>query len=363
MAGIHVTDDDLADLRDRIRRTRWPERETVDDWSQGVPLHYLRELCDYWASDYNWRRCETRLNALPQRRISVGSLDIHVVHVRSSNPTALPLVLTNGWPSSIVEYLDVIEPLARDFHVVIPALPGYGQSDKPTRPGWGVERIATAWLDLMDQLGYRRFGAQGSDWGASITTSLAQQAPERVVGIHLNPPIAAPDLSLGAPTPREEAALRDLDHAAQWESGYHSEQSTKPQTIGYALVDSPIALCAWIAEKFHTWTEVEIDRDRLLDNVSLYWFTATGASSARLYWESFRDVAARFATANTDTIDVPTACSIYPKEIPRPSRRWAAQRYTDIRQWHEHDRGGHFAALEQPQTYVDDLRSFFAALV
>lgn len=373
---VDVPDAALADLRDRLRRTRWPDAETVDDWSQGVPLGYVRELCAYWADGYDWRASEARLNTFPQYRTEIDGLGIHFLHVRSPHPDALPLVLTHGWPGSVVEFLDVIGPLtdppayggdARDaFHVVCPSLPGYGFSDKPTRPGWGVERIASAWVALMRRLGYRRYGAQGGDWGTTITTLIGKQDPDHVVGVHLTPPLAAPDpATLDGLTDAERAALADLRVAQTDGGGYHAEQSTRPQTVGYGLVDSPAALCAWIVEKFAAWTdggghpEGSLTRDQLLDNLMLYWLPGTGASAARLYWESFAAVERMFDGANDDVVDVPAGCSIFPRETPRPSRRWAEKRFTDIRHWHELDRGGHFAAFEQPGSFVDELRAFF----
>jgi pimeloyl-ACP methyl ester carboxylesterase len=373
---IEVPQDALGDLRGRLGRTRWPEAETVDDWSQGVPLSYLRELCRHWAEDYDWRATERRLNLLPQFRTEVDGLGIHFLHVRSPHPDAFPVVLTHGWPGSVVEFLKVIGPLtdptahggdaADAFHLVIPSLPGYGFSDRPTRPGWGVERIARAWARLMARLGYRRYGAQGGDWGTSISTAIAQQDPDHVAGIHLTPPLAPPDpATFDDLTDRERAALASLEHAAEWESGYSQEHATRPQTIGYALVDSPAALCAWIVEKLWAWTdhdgqlETVLTRDELLDNVMLYWLPGTGASSARLYWESIRQVNRWISGPVTDTVAVPTGCSIFPRELQRPSRRWAARRFLDIRWWNELDKGGHFAAFEQPELFVNEVRSFF----
>jgi epoxide hydrolase len=373
---IAVADAELDDLRARLRATRWPEREAVDDWSQGVPLDYLKELCRHWAEDYDWRATERRLNALPQFRTTIDGLGIHFLHVRSPHSDALPLVMTHGWPGSIVEFLGVIGPLtdpvahggdATDaFHIVCPSLPGYGFSDKPARTGWGVERIASAWAALMARLGYYRYGAQGSDWGTSISGSVAQQDPAHVIGIHLTPPLAPPDpATFDDLTERERAALAGLEHAAEWDSGYSIEHATRPQTIGYALVDSPAALCAWIVEKFRSWSDCDghpenaFTRNDLLDNLMLYWLPRTGASSARLYWESIRQVNEWISGNVVDTIDVPTGCSIFPKELQRPSRRWAERRFTDIRYWNEPDRGGHFAAFEQPQLFVDEVRAFF----
>jgi pimeloyl-ACP methyl ester carboxylesterase len=373
---IDIPENALADLRARLAGTRWPEAETVTDWSQGVPLSYLREVCRYWADGYDWRATERRLNLLPQFRTEIDGLGIHFLHVRSPHPEALPVVITHGWPGSIVEFLKVIGPLtdptahggeaADAFHLVIPSLPGYGFSDKPAQPGWGVERIADAWAGLMARLGYRRYGAQGGDWGTSVSTSIAQQDPGHVAGIHLNPPLAPPDpATLDDLTERERAALASLDHAAEWESGYSQQHATRPQTIGYALVDSPAALCAWIVEKFWAWTDHDghlenvLTRDELLDNVMLYWLPGTGASSARLYWESIRQVNQWITGSTEDTVAVPTGCSILPKELQRPSRRWAARRFLDIRYWNELDKGGHFAAFEQPALFVSEVRSFF----
>jgi pimeloyl-ACP methyl ester carboxylesterase len=373
---IEVPEADLDDLRQRLRRTRWPDPETVDDWSQGVPLRYLQRLCGYWADTYDWRVTEARLNAWPQLTVEVDGLGIHVLDARSPHPGALPLVLTHGWPGSVVEFLDVLGPLtdppahggdaADAFHVLCPSLPGYGFSDKPTSAGWGVERIADAWAELMARLGHERYGAAGSDWGTTISTLLAHRDRDHVAGIHVVPPLAAPDpATFGDLTPAERAALADLERSGREESGYSEQQATRPQTLGYGLVDSPAGLCAWIVEKFRAWTdnggdpEDALTRDQMLDDVMLYWLPGTGASSARLYWESIRLVSGWFTRATTDTVEVPTGCSIFPREVPRASRRWAERRYTDIRHWHELDRGGHFPALEQPALFVDEIRSFF----
>jgi epoxide hydrolase len=369
---LDVPEADLVDLRERLARARWPEPETVGDWSQGVPLSYLRELCEYWAMRYDWRATEARLNAFPQFHTEIDGLGIHFLHVRSPHPDALPLVLTHGWPGSVVEFLKVIGPLtdppntADAFHVVCPSLPGYGFSDKPGRRGWGVERIAAAWSELMARLGYTRYGAQGGDWGTSITTWMAKQDPQALAGIHLTPPLAAPDPdTFDELTDAEQAAIADMARAQDWEDGYSLEQSTRPQTIGYGLVDSPVLLAAWIVEKFRSWTDCDghlenvLSRDELLDNLMLYWLPGTGASAARLYWESFKQIQRTFAVGTTDVIDVPTGCSIFPRENPRPSQRWAEKRFVDIRHWNELDRGGHFAAFEQPELFVAELRAFF----
>ena len=364
---VEVPEAELIDLRARLERTRWPEREPVDDWSQGVPLVYLQELCDHWAHGYDWRATEARLNALPQLRTEIDGLGIHFIHVRSRSPDALALVLTHGWPGSIVEFLKVIGPLSGDFHVVCPSLPGYGFSDRPQQPGWGIERIARAWIELMARLGYERYGAQGSDWGTSISTRIAQLDPDHVVGIHLTPPLAPPDpATFDDLTESERAALDAIEHSAAWDSGYSRMHATRPQTIGYPLVDSPAGLCAWIVDKFWAWTDCDghpenaLTRDEMLDDVMLYWLPRTGASSARLYRESIAQVNEWISGTATDTVTVPTGCSIFPKELQRPSRRWAQRRFLDIRHWGEPERGGHFAAFEQPELFVEEVRAFFA---
>jgi len=373
---VNVPDADLADLRERLRRTRWPEPETTGDWSQGAPLGYVRDLCSYWADGYDWRPCEARLNALPQYRTDIDGIAVHFLYARSPRPDALPLVMTHGWPGSVVEFLKVIGPLtdpaahggdpADAFHVVCPSLPGYGFSGKPASPGWGVEKIAAAWAELMARLGHTRYGAQGGDWGTSVSTVLGQRDRDHVAGIHLSPPLAPPDpATFDDLTERERSALAALEHSAEWDSGYSKEHSTRPQTIGYALVDSPAALCAWIVEKFWSWTdhdgdlETVLTRDELLDNLMLYWLPGNGASAARLYWESIRQVNQWISGQSSEVVDVPAGCSIFPKELQRPSRRWAARRFTDIRYWNEPAKGGHFAAFEQPELFVSEVRSFF----
>ena len=371
---IDIPEEALDDLRLRLGRTRWPEAETVDDWSQGIPLDYTRALCAYWADGYDWRATEARLNTFPQFITEIDGLDIHFIHVRSPHPGALPLVITHGWPGSIAEFQKVIGPLtdpvayggsADDaFHVVCPSLPGFGFSAKPTTVGWGVERTAAAWAELMARLGYHRYGAQGGDWGSAVTSRLAQEDPGHLAGIHMNMPVVPPSsLSFEDMTETEHTALASMAHYQQWEAGYSKQQSTRPQSLGYGLVDSPAGQCAWVVEKFWAWTDCDghpenvLSRDELLDNVMLYWLPGTGASSARLYWESFEH---SFDKGAADTIAVPTGCSIFPKEIIRISRRWAESRFTDIRYWNELDKGGHFAAFEQPEAFVSELRSFFA---
>lgn len=369
---IAIADGALADMRERLERTRWPERETVDGWSQGVPLSYLQNLCEYWAVTYDWRAREARLNSLPQFRTGIDGLGIHFLHVRSPHPDALPLVLTHGWPGSVVEFWKVIPRLTDPgafggdphdaFHVVCPSLPGYGFSDKPASPGWGLERVADAWAALMERLGYRRYGAQGGDWGAGVARHLAGRHPDQVIGIHLNMVVVQPDpATMDDLTERERAALDSMARFSDTDSAYLRIQSTRPQTLGYGLVDSPAAQCAWILDKFWSWTDSDGDplnvltADELLDNIMLYWLTGAGASSARLYWESYNP-------GERDPVTVPAGCTIFPKEIIRPSRRWAEKDFTDIRWWSEPEKGGHFAAFEQPITFVEEVRSFFRLL-
>ncbi len=292
-------------MKRRLRETRWPERECVDDWSQGLPLAYAQEVAAYWRDKYDWRAREARLNRFAQFKTTIDGVGIHFVHVRSPHADALPLVMTHGWPGSIVEFQKVIEPLtnptahggdaADAFHIVCPSLPGYGFSDKPTSNGWNVQRIARAWSELMPRLGYKRYAAQGGDWGSIVTTCIGIQDPGNCVGIHLNMPIAMPDpATMNDLTENEKSAIAGMQHYNDWDSGYSKEQSTRPQTVSYGLTDSPAGQLTWILEKFWSWTDCDghpesvLTRDELLDNVMLYWLPANAASSARLYWESFR---------------------------------------------------------------------------
>jgi epoxide hydrolase len=321
-----VPESELDDLRTRIRATRWPESET--DPSQGVALAELQALCAYWADGYDWRRAEAGLNAVEQFRTTIDGLAIHFLHARSPRADAFRLILTHGWPGSVIEFLDVLAPLTRaGFHCVVPSLPGYGFSDKPAEPGWGVERIARAWAALMARLGYERYGAQGTDWGTSVTASLAQQDGAHVAGIHLMPPLAPPDpATLDDITEPEQAALDALRRGADNDAGYSTQHRTRPQTIGYALTDSPAGLAAWITEKIRNWTDPrsELSRDAVLDNLMLYWLPRTGASSARLYWESLADVARWLEgpLEPRDLVHASTGCTIFPYELQRPSWRW-----------------------------------------
>ena len=359
----------LDDLRERLARTRWPEAETVDDWSQGIPLAYTRELAKYWADGYDWRSREAALNRFDHYNTEIDGLDIHFIHQRSPHDDALPLLITHGWPGSVVEFHKGIEPLvnppsgrAEDaFHVICPSLPGYGFSGRPTSKGWGVEKIAEAWETLVGRLGYDRYGAQGGDWGAAVTTQIGRNRG-RCVGIHLNMPIGRPTKeSLANPTEEEQHALASLAEHRRSGTGYSKQQSTRPQTLGYGLVDSPVGQLAWIVEKFWAWMDCDghpenvLSRDELLDNVMVYWVNGIGASSARLYWESFND----FATDGR--VDLPTGVAAFPKEILRTPRRWCEVAY-NITHWSTMPRGGHFAAFEQPELFIDDVRAFFATV-
>jgi pimeloyl-ACP methyl ester carboxylesterase len=365
-------DADLADLKNRLARTRWPEAETVDDWSQGVPLQAAQALCAYWRDSYDWRRCEAALNAFDQFTTDIDGLSIHFLHVRSPDPGALPILLTHGWPGSVLEFLKVIGPLsdpaahgapgAQAFHVIAPSLPGYGFSGKPGRTGWGAERTAQAWITLMRRLGYGRFVAQGGDWGAAVTTAVAAAAAPECIGIHLNMPIAHPTKDdIAEMTVAEQAALADIQRFQQQGSAYNRLQSTKPQTIGYALADSPMSQATWIYEKLQAWSDNDgtpenaFTRDEILDLITLYWLTNSGASSARMYWESP-------AAFQQRVLDLPVGVSIFPREIIRPSRRWAERAYPQLIHWNELPKGGHFAAYEQPAAFVDELRACFAKL-
>ncbi len=369
---ISASDVELEDLRRRLAATRWPDQEPVDDWSQGIPLTYVKEVCAYWADGYDWRKREALLNAFPQFTTEIGGLGIHFVHARSPEENALPLVISHGWPGSIVEFQKVIGPLsdpaayggnpADAFHVVCPSLPGYGFSEKPRETGWNVQKIADTWSALMQRLGYEHYLAQGGDWGAMVTTAIGQRDPEHCSAIHLNMPIALPDPeTMGDLSEAEKSALAGIQHYQDWDSGYSKQQSTRPQTLGYGLADSPSGQAAWILEKFWAWTDCNghpenvLGRDELLDNVMLYWLPGTGASSARLYWESFRN-------PPMDPVKVPVGASIFPKEIMRTSRRWAEKHFGGLLYWNELEKGGHFAAFEQPETFVEEIRACFRSL-
>lgn len=359
---IDVPQSQLDDLVARLALARFPEKETVEDWDQGIPLAYTRELAGYWRDSYDWRPCEEWLNSLPNFLIEIDGLDIHYIHVRSANPQARPLILTHGWPGSVLEFRDVMGPLSEDYHLVIPSLPGYGFSGKPAQSGWNVEKTAAVWNALMRALGYERYFAQGGDWGAVVTDSIGQQNLGNCAGIHLNMVIARPDPNAMTDlTEREKASLARFQWYQDKDNGYSTEQATRPQTIGYALADSPIGQMSWIVEKFHGWSDCDghpenvFTRDHLLDNVMIYWLNNAGASSARLYWESFRNRA-------TEPVTIPMGGTVAPYEIFGPSRRWAEQRYKNIVHWNEPARGGHFLAMERPELFVGEVRACFGGM-
>ena len=366
----------LDDLQRRLAATRWPDQETCTGWDQGMPLAYTREVAEYWAADYDWRRCESMLNGWPQYITPIDGTDIHFLHCESPAKDALPLVMSHGWPGSLIEFHQVIDALtdpaahggsaADAFHLVIPCLPGYGFSGKPRETGTSVEKIGRMWGQLMARLGYERYVAQGGDWGALITQSMGQTETTHCAAIHVTMPIVEPDPdTMNDLTEVEQSALEGLAFYSEWDSGYSKQQSTRPQTLGYGLADSPVGQMAWIIEKFYAWTDCErngtkhpenvISRDALLDNVMFYWLNNSATSSARLYWESFHN-------PNRDPIDMPTGCSIFPREIFRSSRRWAQRRFSNLIYWNEPERGGHFAALEQPDLFVEEVRNCFRSL-
>ncbi|MBP2433776.1 epoxide hydrolase family protein [Bradyrhizobium elkanii] len=370
---IAVSDDVLEDLRSRLRRTRWPEAELVDDWSQGAPLQWIKDVCHYWAETYDWRQREAWLNRFSQFTTEIDGLDIHFIHVRSKHPEARPLIITHGWPGSVVEFHKVIEPLtdpvahggvaADAFHVVCPSLPGFGFSAKPVATGWGVDRIAKAWAVLMQRLGYASYFAQGGDWGSAVTTAIGGQDAAHCAGIHITLAMSTRPNVEGQPTPEETRALNGIKYYADWDSGYSKQQSTRPQTLGYGLTDSPSGQAAWILEKFWAWTDCDghpeniLSRDELLDNVMLYWVTATAASSARLYWESFGP-----GKRTPHKVSVPTGVAAFPKEIVTPVRKWMETNFTNIQHWSEMPKGGHFSAFEQPELFIGEVREFFGKL-
>ena len=365
---LQVPEGDLGALRERLRRTRLPESETVTmpggglDWSQGPPLAYVADLVRYWAEDYDWRRLEQELNDHGQALTELDGLDVHFLHVRSPRPDARPLVLSHGWPSSVVEPLTVIDQLtnpagpdAPAFHVVAPSLPGFGFSGKPRSPGWTVERTADAWVQLMQRLGYQRFFAVGGDWGGRITASLGSRHRDVVGGLHtFTPYVAEPHDGAGDLTETEDRWVADTRRFRRFGGGYSLQQSTRPQTVAYALVDSPVAQLTWILDKFHSWTdqqstEAAVSRDRILDTVTLYWLTSTGGSSARFYWENF-------PPRSDDEVVVPTAVTVFPADIEKFPRRWVESRFRDLTYWNVAEEGGHFPMLEVPSSFVLEVQ-------
>ncbi|MEV7689858.1 epoxide hydrolase family protein [Streptomyces bungoensis] len=383
---LTVPQSNLDDLFERLDRARWPAELPGTGWDYGVPAGYLRELVRYWRHEYDWRAAEAELNRWPQFTTTIDGARIHFAHLRSPEPDATPLILTHGWPGSVVEFLDVAGPLADPaahggdpadaFHVVVPGIPGFGLSGPTTEPGWEAARVAGAWVELMRRLGYERFGAQGGDWGAAISRELGRAHPERVIGVHLN--LLPGAQAVTEPTEEELAPLtaaeraRALESWRRWEewsregTGYAVQQATRPHTLGYALHDSPVGQLAWIVEKFQAWSdcaelpEEAVDRDRLLTNVMLYWLTGTAGSSARIYYERAH-AAVGTGARPAEPSKAPTAVAVFPAEIQLPLRHRAERTDTVVR-WTEFDRGGHFAAMEEPDLLVADVRAFFRQL-
>jgi pimeloyl-ACP methyl ester carboxylesterase len=369
---VAIPDAEIADLKQRLARTRWPDRETVPDWSQGVRLENARSLIDYWAREYDWRRFESELGHFPQFLTEIDGLDIHFIHVKSKNPNALPLILTHGWPGSIVEFLKLIGPLTDpvafggrvedSFDVVIPSLPGFGFSGKPTETGWTVSRIAAAWVELMKRLGYTNWVAQGGDWGAVVTSALGMLRPDGLLGIHLNSQYAFPAQIPDALSPDEQYAVDTLALNTGGMGGANHLQGTKPETIGFALADSPAGQAAWIYDKFQSKTdntglaEDALSRDEILDAISLYWFTNSAASSARIYWEN------NGSSMAGPRLTLPVAVTVFPRVIPRLPRNWIEDTYTNLIHYGEAARGGHFAAFEQPEILVNEIRDGLRSL-
>jgi pimeloyl-ACP methyl ester carboxylesterase len=367
---IDVTDEVLVDLRRRLAQTRLSDQIDGAGWDYGTEAGYLRDLCRYWEQEYDWRAAEKSLNRFAQYTTDIDGQRIHFIHQRSPDDNALPLLITHGWPGSIAEFTKIIDPLTAPgpdaFHVIAPSLPGYAFSGPTHERGWDTRRVAQAFATLMADLGYERYGAQGGDWGSMVSSQLALVDGAHLAGIHLNLVIAGPPEGedFSKLTEAELAAMRDVSRYAEEDSGYSKIQGTKPQTLGYGLNDSPAGLLAWIIEKFRTWSDCGGDversftRDELLTNVMLYWVTATAHSSARLYYETQKS--GRFGTAG-ERVEVPTGCAIFPKEIARPPRRWAERNYNVVH-WTEMKRGGHFAAMEEPELLVSDVQDMFRTL-
>ncbi|QKW23843.1 alpha/beta fold hydrolase [Kitasatospora sp. NA04385] len=351
---VHVPQADLDDLADRLARTRWPDEIDGAGWDYGFPLARLQQLADHWRTRYDWRAHEARLNELPHFTTEIDGQRIHFLHLRADDPDALPLVLTHGWPGSFLEFLDVLEPLRRDFHLVVPSIPGFGFSGPTRERGWDVARVARAWAELMDRLGYRRYGAHGGDFGAGISTALAAHAPDRVVGVHVTYLPLPPDPDAGTLSAADEARLDTVRALQANRPPYQSLQAAAPQTLGYALTDSPVGQLAWIAERFAHWTDpaAPVDDDRLLTDVSLYWLTATAASSARLTRETPR---------GATPCPAPLGVAVFAHDITLAVRPLVERRYR-VAHWSEFDRGGHFAAMEVPALLAGDVREFFTAL-
>ncbi len=388
--NVRVPESALADLRQRIAATRWPDRETVPDPSQGIQLEKLQALVRYWGTGYDWRKVEAKLNALPQFMTTIDGVDIHFIHVRSRHPNALPVIVTHGWPGSVIEQLKIIGPLtdptahggrAEDaFDVVVPSIPGYGFSGKPTSTGWDPDRIAKAWAELMKRLGYTRYVAQGGDWGTPISSAMARQAPPGLLGIHINlpatvPPEVAAVLAGGGPAPaglseQERAAFEALmTYAKKGNSAYFVMMTARPQAVGYGLTDSPAGLAAWLLVHpgFAQWTygrdpQNFPTKDEVLDDITLYWLTNSATSSARLYWENGGRGVTSAAAQNTAEISLPVAITVFPEEVYRAPQTWARRAYRNLIYFNEVDKGGHFAAWEQPELFAGELRAAFRSL-
>jgi pimeloyl-ACP methyl ester carboxylesterase len=384
---IEIPEEELAELRRRIEATRWPSKELVDDRSQGVQLATMRELARYWTTDYDWRACEARLNALPQFITEIDGVDIHFIHVRSPHEDALPLVMTHGWPGSVVELLETVGPLtdptahggdAQDaFHLVLPSIPGYGFSGEPAEVGWDAARIGQAWAELMRRIGYTRYVAQGGDRGAVVTDAMARQAPEGLLGVHINvlTAVVVPGVAEQLPgeSEKERAAFDALNTFTTDGSGYFLEMATRPQTIGYALLDSPVALAAWMLDHdtdgYYKIAGAFVDgrptgnltKEHIVDNVTLYWLTGTGASAARDYWEDGR-ARARFAVEPPPPASVPVGFTTFPDEVWAAPRSWVEVAYPNLSYFNEVDRGGHFAAWEEPELFCEEVRAGFRSL-
>jgi pimeloyl-ACP methyl ester carboxylesterase len=379
---VQVPQAALDDLRRRINATRWPDKETVDDRSQGTQLAKLQELVRYWGTDYDWRKVEAKLNALPMFVTKIDGIDIQFIHVRSPHPHALPVIVTHGWPGSVTEQLKILGPLtdptafggrAEDaFDVVIPSMPGYGFSGKPTDTGWNPDRIAQAWTELMKRLGYTRYVAQGGDWGSPVSSAMARQAPPGLLGIHINlpatvPPEVAAVLGSGGPAPKglsdkERAAFDSLDTFYKMRRAYAAMMGTRPQVIGQALTDSPAGLAAFMYDYNDGEPERLLTKDDFLDDVTLYWLTNSAASSARLYWETSGKSVLLAAAQKTSEISLPVAITVFPEEVYRAPETWARRAYRNLIYFNEVDRGGHFAAWEQPELFASELRAAFRSL-
>jgi pimeloyl-ACP methyl ester carboxylesterase len=379
---VHVPEEQLADLRRRIAATRWPDQETVTDGSQGPQLEKFRDVIRHWGTDYDWRKVEARLNALPMFITEIDGVDIHFIHVRSKHENALPLVVTHGWPGSIIEQLKIIDPLTNPtahggsasdaFHLVIPSMPGYGFSGKPRDKGWNPDRIARAWAELMKRLGYTRYVAQGGDWGSPVSSAMARQAVQGLLGIHINLPATVPSdvaalLAVGGPAPaglsdKERAAFDSLNTFFKMYRAYGVMMGTRPQTIGYALADSPVGLAAWIYDYNNGEPARRLHRDDVLDDITLYWLTNTATSAARIYWETAGQSVILSASQKTSEISLPVAITVFPDEVYRAPETWARRAYRNLSYFNEVDKGGHFAAWEQPELFSREIRTAFRPL-